>query len=109
MADNKFYYVMSYDFKENHADVRQTFLESLKSVFACEEIGESAYGIANDIELSSIMSRIQELLTEAFAEKGKNQDKDDKVFLLCNSIKADYNVQDPDSHKIYCYAIVVLK
>lgn len=105
MADLKYYYVVSYDFVEKHSNVREQFLELLRNNYVIEMIGESAYGIKNDKELMAMRSEMQNHLDDAYAACEIDSREGDNIFLLFNSIKADYKVKDPESHCIYCYKI----
>ena len=106
MADNKFYYVLSYDFSTEHNDVEVRFLEILKETLHVEEIGKSVYGITDDMGKQVMESYLKAQLNKAFEEKEKEPNSGDKVYLLCNAQMVDFNVKDPDSYKIYCYKLL---
>lgn len=110
MADDKFYYVVSYDFSTEHNDVELRFLELLKEKLSVMELGKSVYGITNDMGKQIMESCVKALLNKAFDVKEKEEEKEpnnrDKVYLLCNAQKVDYSVKDPESHKIYCYKLL---
>ena len=105
MKKTLFTYIVSYDIMNDDEDkVRGAFRGALIDELKAVKLSESTYAFFSTQGVPEIKTKIIKLYLRAYKDNDKEENKEDKVWLICAEKKADPRTEHP--FEMACYELV---